>query len=406
MDREDNAIAGFTGLSHGTFHGFELSIPLFVPIWIAAFDASPAVIGVVVGAGYAIIGLGSPLAGVLADQYGSKQLVLVSIAGMGLSFAAISLTTSIVTLAIALIIWGAAASIYHPAGLSLISRNATQRGTVLGYHGAGGSLGTVIVPLVAIALLSIFDWRIVIVLLAVPSMIALFIGALLQIDESTASSNTDGEPSGRPLTDALRSFVTDSRQLLVGGFVIVLAIQMVYGMYYRGIFTFLPDVLSGLPIFEPVTIGERTVEAGQLAYSGLLLVGVFGQYAGGALSDRVDPERTVVVTFCILIAASLLFVPASEIGVLPLLAVCAVLGFFIYAFAPIGQTLVAEYVADDSHGLSFGFVYFGTFGVGAIGAAVAGAVLDFGTLPLLFIVLSGFLTVCAALGVLLVKKAA
>lgn len=400
MDRSDRAIAGFTGLSHGTFHGFELSIPLFVPIWIAEFGVSPTAIGIVVGAGYAIIGLGSPIAGVLADRYGSKRLVLASIAGMAVSFAAVSRAGSIYAIALALIVWGAAGSIYHPAGLSLISRNADRRGTVLAVHGAGGNLGTVLVPLIAIGLLTTVEWRLAIVLLTIPAVIAFLIGAVLRFTD-TGRASGDGS---RSLGTAFAAVVPDARQLLVGGFAIVLAIQMVYGMYYRGIFTFLPDVLADIPLFEPVSIGDRTVETGQLAYSGLLLVGVFGQYAGGVASDRFDPERMLLTTAVVLVGSTLLFVPASQFGIWPLLAVCALLGFFIYAFAPIAQSLVAEYAPDVAHGLSFGLVYFGTFGVGAVGAAIAGAVLQIGGTPALFATLAGLAVVVSAIAGVLLRR--
>jgi len=141
MKNNDSSIAIFTGLGHGVFHGFELVIPLFVPIWLSMFDVSATTLGLVVGAGYALIGLFAPLAGVLADVYGSKRLVLLSIGGMGLSFAALSVLQSVVALTATLMIWGAMASLYHPSGLSLISRSAEQRGTVLAYHGAGETSG-------------------------------------------------------------------------------------------------------------------------------------------------------------------------------------------------------------------------------------------------------------------------
>jgi len=37
---------------------------------------------------------------------------------------------------------GVTASVYHPAGLSLLSKSVDQRGTALGYHGIGGTSGS------------------------------------------------------------------------------------------------------------------------------------------------------------------------------------------------------------------------------------------------------------------------
>lgn len=406
MNRNDRSIASFTGVGHGTFHGFELAIPLFVPVWLATLETTPTVLGIVVGAGYALIGLGAPVAGVLADAYGSKRLVLVSIGGMGLAFAGLSVVDSIGALAVALVVWGAAASLYHPAGLSLISRGASQRGTVLAVHGAGGNIGMVVVPLAAIFLLAFFEWRLVALALAAPAALCVVAGMLLSFEEGDAADESESVriDESSPL-ESLRGFRSNSRGLFVGGFVLVFAIQMVYGMYYRGIFTFLPDVLADVPVFEPVAIGGREISAGQFAYSGLLLIGVFGQYAGGTFSDRIQPELALVGTFAVLVVASALFVPAASVGLVPLLVVCAVLGFFIYAFAPIGQTLVAEYVPEGSHGLSYGYVYLGTFGVGALGAAIAGATLDFGGTAALFTTLAGLAVCTLAIATLLFRRA-
>lgn len=126
------------------------------------------------------------------------------------------------------------------------------------------------------------------------------------------------------------------RVLVGGGLLLVFAIQLIYGLYYRGIFTFLPGVLGGLPIFEPVG-DDREIESGQFAYTALLLVGVDGQYAGGIVSDRLAPERTVTATFAALILVMTLFLPATSPGVAPLLNICALLGSFIYASTRSGR---------------------------------------------------------------------
>ena len=128
MDGNDRRIAAFTSLGHATFHTYELSIPVFVAIWLGAFDVSPALLGTVVAVGYGLVGVGAPVSGVLADAFGSKRLVLVSLGGMGAGFLALAVAPSVPAIGLALGVWGVAASLYHPAGLSLISRGARRRG--------------------------------------------------------------------------------------------------------------------------------------------------------------------------------------------------------------------------------------------------------------------------------------
>lgn len=413
MDGDDRPVVGFTMGAHAMFHTYELSIPVFVAVWLDTFSVSAAVLGTAVGVGYAVVGLGALPSGVLADEYGSKNLVMLSIAGMGAGFLLLSVAPTVWVLAGALGFWGLAASLYHPAGLSLLSRGTRERGNAFAFHGAAGNVGTVVGPLAAAIGLTFLDWRLVTALFAIPALLAVVFSLRVDIDESAGTGDGDAgaatEPEGDVATTdggvgTFGELLASSRSLFTGGFVVMFAIIMSYGLYYRGVFTFLPDVLGGLSYFEPVVFFGRTFQPGQYVYSGLLLVGVFGQYAGGKLSGRVKIERALVGTFLALCLASLAFVPASELGVLPLLAVCVALGFLIYVAVPIYQAGVAEYATEEVHGLSYGFTYLGMFGVGALGASIAGVVLTYANATALFVTLAGFALCCALLGTSLLRS--
>ncbi|MXV61547.1 MFS transporter [Natronorubrum sp. JWXQ-INN-674] len=404
MDRNDRTITHFTMFGHATFHLYELTIPLFVVVWLDAFDVSPAVLGTVVAVGYALIGVGALPSGALADAYGSKRLVVLSMIGMGSGFALVGLASTVWTLGLALVIWGAAASLYHPAGLSLITRGAERQGTVLAYHGVAGNLGTAVGPLVAALLLTFFDWRLVAGLFVVPAAVAVVAASRLEFDERAAvdpeaeSVTTDGGAR-------LSAFVAQTRLLFVGGFFLVFSIAILAGMYYRGLFTFLPDVLAGLPVFEPVEVASETFEPSQYAYAGLLLLGAAGQFVGGKLSDSRSPERAIVAAFAALLVVSVLFPFVTGLGLVATIGICAALGFFVFMEVPIHQALIGEYVPADIQGLSFGYTYLGVFGIGAAGASVAGIALTYGGTPVLFGVLAVFPLIGLALaGVLLVRS--
>lgn len=178
-----------------------------------------------------------------------------------------------------------------------------------------------------------------------------------------------------------------------------------YGMYYRGLLTFLPEVLGALPQFQPVSILDRTVKPGQYVYSGLLTVGIFGQYIGGRVTDLVRAEYALLTTFLALTILSLLFLPAAAVGILPFLVVCGLIGISLYAVAPLYQVAIAKHAATDIHGLSYGYTYLGMFGVGAIGATVAGSLLTYFDTPILFFALAGIsLFALVLVSVLLVSE--
>jgi MFS family permease len=401
MNANDRALTACTMLGHATFHTYELVIPVFVALWLESFGVSAALLGLLVGAGYALVGVGALPAGVLSDRYDSKTLIGVSMLGMGGGFALLGLADSIVLVAVGLLVWGATASLYHPAGLSLISRGAEARGTAFAYHGVAGNLGVAAGPFLGALLLAVFPWRTVALLLVVPGVVAVALTTRLEFDETasvddaaTDGGAADGGPNGASET-TLAGFADQSRRLLASAFVFVFGIAMLYGLYYRGFLTFLPKVLDGLALFDPVTVAGRTFPPTKYVYAGLLTLGAVGQFAGGKLSDRVRTERALVAIFAALVVVSLLFVPAADAGVAPFLLVCAVLAFFVYMEAPVHQAVVAKYVPSDVHGLSFGYLYLGTFGVGAVGATLAGVVLTYGTDALLFGLLAGFALVAA-----------
>jgi MFS transporter, FSR family, fosmidomycin resistance protein len=409
LDENDRSITVFTALAHGMFHTYELSIPIFIVIWLDVFDVSAAVLGLVVGVGYGLVGVGAVPSGVLADRYGSRRLIVASVVGMGGGFLALALSPSVYTLAIAIVLWGAAASIYHPAGLSLISRGARERGTVFAYHGVGGNVGTAFGPLLAALALVFLDWRLVAGLLVVPAVAVVILGSTIDFetdryaDEEAATDGgeevdegaVDGEGEGASLT--LGSFLADSRKLFTLGFALTFVVVMLYGTYYRGFLTFLPDMIADLPGFEPYTVMGQTAEPGQYVYSGLLMIGILGQYAGGRVTDVIQTEYALFGTLAVLSVMGFAFLPVASVGVAPFLVLCAILGFCLYATAPIYQVVIAEYAASDVHGLSYGYTYLGMFGVGAAGAAIAGALLTYADAGALFLTLGTVALVAAAL---------
>lgn len=382
MEANDRNVVKFTALAHALFHTYELSIPLFIGVWMADFDASAALVGTVVGAGYALVGLGAPVSGVLSDRFGSRRLISLSMVGMGAGFALVSLADGVVVLGAAMLVWGAFASLYHPAGLSLISRSAEERGTVFAYHGAGGNVGTAAGPLVTALLLLSVDWQLAVGLLAVPAFVAALLGSRVEFDavggDDTASVSLGAE---------LRRTAAESRALFGAAFTVAFVAILLYGTYYRGLLTFLPDVLAESPSLVPVALFGREIDPAQYVYTGLLTVGIAGQYVGGRLTDRVPSTTTFVAAFATLAGLAVAFPVVRTVGVVPLVAVCLALGFVVYGTAPVYQVVIAEHAAADAHGRSYGFTYLAMFGVGAAGASVAGIVLTHATSAVLFGVL-------------------
>jgi MFS family permease len=389
-------------------HTYELSIPVLIPIWLAEFEVlnlgvaqfpvNEATLGALVAVGYGLFGLGALPSGVLVDRFEARRMITVCLVGMGVAFLVLAVAPSPLGIGVALVVWGVAASVYHPSGLSLISRGVQQRGSAFAYHGMAGNVGIAGGPLVAIVLLVALDWRVVAAVLAAPALLAALAAVRVDIDERAAVSATDG--GGRASSDvtSLGDFLADARVLFASAFAVVFAVTFFSGLYYRGVLTFLPELLRGFPSLPTLALGGRTFVAGDYVYVGLLMVGILGQYAAGKLTDRYRPELGLLGGFSALAAVAALFLPATAIGLPALLAVSALLGFFLFAVQPFYQASVAEYTPPGKRGLSYGFTYLGVFGVGALGAVIAGTLLTYFAPEQLFLVLAGLAVGAATLG--------
>jgi MFS family permease len=451
----DRSIVVLVMLAHAMVHTYELSIPIFVSIWLVEFEVLPlgltqievtaATLGVVVTAGYGLFGVGALPGGVLVDRIGSARLITLCLFGMGGSFVLLGLAPNLLVVATALLLWGAAASVYHPAGLTLLSKGVEERGTGFAYHGIAGNVGTGLGPLVAAIALLFVEWTVVAVALAVPALFAGVYAIRADFDETAAvdahgaAAVADGDDGTRPDAadgerstdggdarasggvDSLAEFAAESRRLFAGAFALVFVVVMTSGLYYRGILTFLPNVLEPFPEFAPIPLtallppavtdalgvapdSVRSLNPERYFYSGLLIVGVVGQYVGGKLIDRVRVEYGLAGGFGLLVVLALLFLPAATAGLIPLLIVGAVLGAALFFVQPFYQATVAEYSPPGTRGLSYGFTYLGVFGVGALGGTVAGVILTYSTPAVLFATLAGFAAVGSGLGVYLLRR--
>ncbi|EMA41012.1 MFS transporter [Halobiforma nitratireducens] len=416
MNDNDRSITGFVMISHAVVHTYELSIPILMVIWLAEFGVGTAILGTAVAVGYGLFGIGALPAGVLVDRFGSRELVLVCLAGMGGSFLLLSIAQGVWSITLALCVWGIAASIYHPAGLSLISTGVEQRGTGFAYHGMAGNFGIAFGPLITAVLLLFFDWRVVTTLLVVPSVIAIAYAITASFDEKAAVRADGGTDTDDPDPDdgsptSLSGFVADSRALFTFGFTIAILVVMMNGLFYRGTLTFLPDVLSDflpdvadqLQLFDPDSPMAEEFDPASYLYAGLLMVGMAGQYVGGKLTDRIPTETGLIAIFGSLAVVAVLFVPAAEAGMTSLLLVSAVLGFLLFSLQPMYQATIAEYSPPGDRGLSYGYTYLGTFGIGAAGAAIAGYLLELTTVMGTFVGLAVFPALGAVLAVVLYR---
>jgi len=360
--------------------------------------------------GYGLFGVGALPGGILVDRFGSKPLIIrACLGGMAGSFLLVSLAPNLLTLALAIAVWGSLRASITRRGCRCSRSRSISAGLRSATTTGSGNLGIALGPLATALLLLAFDWRIVTAALTVPAAVVAAYGLTVDIDDAlpdTENAVSDGDIDGdggaarteRPAS--LSTIADDTRVLLAGGFLIVFVFVTFSGLYYRTFLTFLPDllgdVLGGLidiQLIDPESPYAEEFDVARYLYVAVLMVGVLGQYLGGRIADRVPPERALMVLMGILTVLALLFVPASE-TIVTFIAVSLLLGVVLFTVQPLSQATVAGLSPSEARGISFGYTYLRIFGFGSLGAALAGTVLTRAGPRELFFVLAGI----AALG--------
>ncbi len=398
MHERDRPLVSLVATGHALVHTYELSFPILISAWIAEFGIGRATIGLVLTIGYGLFGLGALPAGILVDKLGAKRMIGWCLAGMAASYLLLGFTTGVITLSIALLLWGVSASVYHPSGLTLISTAATERGNVFAYHGMAGNFGIAAGPLLTALLLVVVDWRIAVGILSIPAIVGAVYAHTLSIRDDRQSTDAAGS------TTNLRTVLTDSRVLFTGAFIGVFGIVILSGLYYRGILTFLPEILGEFEGFNPISFGTYELPPGEYFYVAILMIGMVGQYIGGQLSDRVRPERGLAGGFLVLAMLALLFVPVSDANLYVFLLVGLLVGVFLFMMQPLYQAAVADHSARDARGLSYGYTYFGVFGIGALGSTIAGFALSIADVGALFVILAAIAGIAAGVATIVVVR--
>ena len=160
--RESKTVITLTGLSHFAVHSSMLFFPALFIVLQEEFSAEAitlATLSWIYTLSNFMFGFGALPAGWIEGKVGGRKLLLLYQLGAAASALFVSISTSLTTLTIALVFLGLFSSIYHPAGLTIISRRIHQTSRAMGYHGIAGSAGLAAGPLLASLSAVAGSWR-------------------------------------------------------------------------------------------------------------------------------------------------------------------------------------------------------------------------------------------------------
>ena len=368
------ALILLVSLAHALVHVYEIALPSVEQNIAADYygtdsAAGKQLTGSLSTAWRLMGGLGALIAGWLVDRFGSRRMLAIFLLGCALTCVSAATSSSQSSLLGAMILMGALASIYHPAGLALISHETSAENLprALGIHGIFGSLGIGITPFLAGAMLtSGCTWRQFYCVLMVPGVIlgAVFVRQAMRHGEGRATAAPGDKAADQRLN--WRSFFTLTVMAALQGFV------------YSALMAFLPRYLS---VLEWAESSEEVL--GTFLASGVLLLGCFGQYLAGRFARPALLERQL--TGVLFANAPLLLWMALATGWDRAVS-AGLLALVHFMHQPLYNSLIAKYTPRHRRSLCYGFSFSMGLGLGSFGALFAGGsesdVFVYGTLSM------------------------
>lgn len=346
-------------------------------------------------------GLGAFLTGMLADRLGASRVLTLYLSGTAVVCLSFVFTSTTQILALQLFTLGVFASMYHPAGLSLMTSITTpdSRAGALGIHGIFGSAGLATAPLLAgvIMLSPNAGWRTFFVAIGFIAACLVFVfqwgfakfsaGALHSVSESLPTLSPAAAERVRlfsPLTLQLRPFT------------ILMCSSACSGIVYGGVLHFLARYLSEVTLFDSMISSHDSV--GRYLSWLVLSCGALGQWTSGKIATprKLAPMLSLIYLGNVPL---LLWMGASS-GSMRLLPAC-LLGFVHFMNQPVYNSLLPDYVPAKTRSTWFGFSQMMTFGVGAAGPSLVGW---FSSFQNAFIVLAGISLLAGLLPIPILRK--
>ena len=376
----ERRVVAFTGVAHGLNHAVELVYGAVLVVVALEFGVTVAALGVLGTASSLAYSFAALPAGAAADRIGSQRAVALSMGGAGVAAALAAVSPNVAVLAVALVLMGVLGGMYHPAGLSFISRTVRQRARALGVHGAGGNLGTALAPFIAGGVAGLWSWRGAFALFAVLSLTVSFMAFRSTVEAQSAEFG-----HARPRLRA---------QSLLFPLSLIFVVNACFGFIFRGLTLFLPLHLATNLGFD--FLGFEPVVVGGAAATVALLFGVAGQYAGGEMGERFPRERFLGPAAALTVPALLLM--AAGHGWL-LLAGASLFVFFNFMAQPAAVAMISDYSAERLQGRMYGLTSLTGFGIGSLAGVSGGFIADGHGVEWVFVMLAGVAVVtvlCAA----------
>jgi predicted MFS family arabinose efflux permease len=356
MKREEKVVLALTGASHLTVHSLMLVFPNILLVLKAEYQVGLDTLGMIAMASSFMFGLGAIPTGLMEARIGGRNLLLFYQLGTALAALVVLASPSLGMLTAGLMLLGLFSSVYHPAGLTLISRRVSKISQGMAIHGIAGSIGLALGPILASVVTDFIAWRATYAILAGVNLL-LAVGTLSLIGVRHGAVEE---------VDQAQTPTTNRTALALYYSIIVLM-----GLAYSGFTTFMPAHFA-LQTRSLLGSFSDTIRGGMFTTI-VLIFGILGQTLGGYLGGRYS--RVHLLFWIVLINIPLMAIFGFTSG-LPLILFGSLLGIAHFSVQPVGNALIAQYTHSQHRGLGYGISFFLSFGVGSVAAGLSGFIAE------------------------------
>ena len=355
MNGQDRSIVAISS-SHGIMHAYLVLLPAMIPI-LGGELGDIATVGMLASLVTLFYGWFSLPVGFLADRVSKKLLITGSMVLCGGASILIGLSPNIPVTAIALIILGIGASLYHPCGYAHMSLASDEmRGRYMGFQGLGGDMGMAVSFLTSSLLGARFGWRMTFIIWGVIGLIMATID-LIVIRDIAYDVPEGGHPG--PMATIKKMFGSTDRTKLI----ITLGVVVLSGMLWTGVSSFIMVYLKEEKVMPLVLAGGLST----LKYT----VGAFAMIVGGEMSDKIGRKKLLLFGYAGFTISLLALIYSPSIVSLMVILVI-ILGFTFFVTQSPMNALLGDIASKDTVGVTYGVNFTLKYGIGFFTPAIGG----------------------------------
>ena len=365
-----------TSVGHFLVHAMTMILPAILVILQREFSVSLIYLGELVTIQILFLGLGGFPAGILADRFGSRAVLMAYFAGLVIASIWLYCSNTFSMAAIGLGLLGLITGLYHPAGLKMVSHSPNVS-RYMSYHGVSGSLGLAAGPMYGSWMANWMGWRTAYLILGGLALVGFIFMLLNQNDPDHKQEKFNFN-------------ITFSRSQIL-----IISVASLWGFAHHGLFNFLALYFEG----------TVSTELGAVVGSGflmgfVLLLGIIGQLSGGWLGEKY-PRKNIYI-WVVGLNIPFLIMMAFYSG-WTLVGIAGILGAVNFMFQPINNSLLADVTPSDQRGLIYGFSAGISFGIGSLAGIVGGYLGEILSINYIFPSMAVFLVPAVIFAILLKK---